>query len=198
MTKLRVFGLLSLLACLPWLGGMFVLGAIVAPTVFHTIPAPGSADAMTLVFRRFDRVAMGASVIVLVCEVGLATVTRGVRDAVRSFACIMMSALAIFEGTLLSPKIEALHVAGAIRGLGDLGLELNRTHHQAELLAKTELAFGLLYVVLLVWTLTASARQGSGTGVATTSSPARPEGAEREELDLHPDGGGGKLRRKQA
>jgi uncharacterized membrane protein len=193
MTKVRVLGLVALLACLPWLGGMIVLGAIVAPTVFHTIPAPGSADAMTLVFRRYDRVAMIASAIVLLCEVGLGTVTRTARDAVRSFACIVMSALAIYEGTMLSPKIEALHLAGAIRGLGDLGLEMDRTHHLAELLAKTELAFGLLYVVLLVWTLTSV-----GTTVANTSAQTRAEGTESSDPDAHPDSGGGKLRRRQA
>ena len=193
--RMRVLGLVSLLACVPWLGGMLILGAIVAPTVFHTVPAPGGADAMTLVFRRFDRVAIAASAIVLLCELGLATVTRTLRDAVRVFACIAMSALAIYEGTMLSPKIEALHVAGAIRGLGDLGLELDRTHHQAEVLAKTELAFGLLYLVLLVWTLTS---RSFGTPVARTLVPARAEGTAQADSDVHPDGGGGKLRRRQA
>ncbi len=193
MTKVRLLGLVALLACIPWLGGMIVLGAIVAPTVFHAIPAPGGADAMTLVFRRYDRIAVVASAIVLLCEVGLATITRTARDAARSFTCIVMSALAIYEGMMLSPKIEALHMAGAIRGLGDLGLELERTHHQAELLAKAELAFGLLYVVLLVWTLTSL-----GTTVATTPAPTSAEGAERTDPDVHPDSGGGKLRRRQA
>lgn len=193
MTRVRLFGLVALLACIPWLGGMVVLGAIVAPTVFHTIPAPGGADAMTLVFRRYDRIAIAASAIVLLCEAGLATVTRTARDAVRSFTCIVMSVLAIYEGTLLSPKIEALHLAGALRGLGDLGLELDRAHHQAELLGKSELAFGVLYIVLLVWTLT-----GLGMTVANTSAPTSAEGAERTDPDLHPDSGGGKIRRRQA
>ncbi len=193
MTKVRLLGLVALLACIPWLGGMVVLGAIVAPTVFHSIPPPGGADAMTLVFRRYDRIAVVASMIVLLCEVGLATITRTARDVARSFTCIVMSALAIYEGTMLSPKIEALHMAGALRGVGDLGLELERTHHQAELLAKAELAFGLLYVVLLVWTLTSL-----GTTVATTPAPTSAEGVERTDPDVHPDSGGGKLRRRQA
>ena len=192
MTRVRLLGLVALLACIPWLGGMIVLGAVVAPTVFHTIPAPGSADAMTLVFRRYDRIAIVSAAIVLLCEVGLATITRTARDAVRSFTCIVMSALAIYEGTMLSPKIEALHLAGAVRGLGELGLELDRTHHQAELLAKGELAFGLLYVALLVWTLT-----GVGTAVANTSA-SNADGADQTDPDLRPDSGGGKLRRRQA
>ena len=151
--RARILGAVSLLACLPWLGGLVVLGAVVAPAVFAIVPAPTSADAMTVVFRRFDRVAIVASAVVLLCEVGLATVTRTLRDAARSLAAIVMSALALYEATILSPQIEALHRAGAIRGLGDLGLELEHAHAIAELVAKTELAVGLGYVVLLVWTV---------------------------------------------
>jgi hypothetical protein len=177
--KLRLFSLVALLACLPWLGGLLVLGAVVAPTVFNIVPAPTSADAMTVVFRRFDRIAIAASAIVLLCEVGLATVTRTLRDALRSFSAITMSALAIYEGTMLSPKIEALHRAGAIRGLGELGLELEKSHATAELFAKTELAVGIAYVVLLVFTV-------AGTEVANPVVPSA-RSARRAQSDAGSD-----------
>jgi hypothetical protein len=185
--KLRILSLVALLACIPYLGGLIVLGAIVAPTVFGIVHAPDSADAMTVVFRRFDRIAIAACAIVLVCEVGLATTTRTLRDALRSLVAITMSAFAIYEGTILSPKIEALHRAGAIRGLGDLGLELERAHHSAEFVGKTELALGVVYVVLLVWTL-------SGTKVANVV-PASPT---RAKTDAESDQGGGNFRRDEA
>src|SRR5688572_13404979 len=57
-----------LLALALWLGGLVVLGAIVAPTVFRIVPAPTSADAMTVVFRRFDVIAIAAGVVALVSE----------------------------------------------------------------------------------------------------------------------------------
>lgn len=52
-----------------WAGGLLVLGAIVAPVVFHVVPAPTSADAMTVIFRRFDRVAMGCGAALALAEV---------------------------------------------------------------------------------------------------------------------------------
>ena len=51
----RIATAISTLAAAVWLGGILVLGAIVAPIVFHEVPAPTSADAMTHVFLRFDR-----------------------------------------------------------------------------------------------------------------------------------------------
>jgi uncharacterized membrane protein len=188
--KARIFSLVALLACIPWLGGLLVLGAIVAPTVFGIVHAPDSADAMTVVFRRFDRVAIAASAIVLVCEVGLATTTRTLRDAVRAFLAIAMSALAIYEGTMLSPQIEALHRAGATRGSGDLGLELERAHRAAEMVGKSELLFGVVYVVLLVFTIAAL----PGTKVANVVASS----ATRTRTDDESDQGGGNFRRDEA
>jgi hypothetical protein len=58
----------------------------------------------------------------------------------------LASALAIAEGVWLSPRIVALHRAGAIRGLGELGAALESTHQLAELCGKaqTVLLLGLL------------------------------------------------------
>ena len=57
--------IVTLLALSLWLGGMIVLGAVVAPIVFSVLPLPTSADAMTLVFRRFDAIAVTSAAIVL-------------------------------------------------------------------------------------------------------------------------------------
>ena len=54
----------SLLAAAMWLGGLVVLGALVAPIVFHEVTAPMSAAAMTHVFLRFDRVSLVALIVV--------------------------------------------------------------------------------------------------------------------------------------
>jgi hypothetical protein len=67
-------------------------------------------------------------------------------------------------------------------------MELERTHQLAEQLAKTELAFGLLYVVLLVWTLTKL-----GTTIATPLAQTRAEGIQQSDPDTQPADGGGKM-----
>ena len=59
----------TVLGAAMWLGGMLTLGAIVAPVVFTIVPAPTSADAMTVVFRRFDVVAVTCAALMLACEI---------------------------------------------------------------------------------------------------------------------------------
>jgi uncharacterized membrane protein len=145
-----VAAMVEALAIAVWLGGLLVLGAIVAPTVFRVVHAPLSADAMTLVFRRFDRVAMTAAAVALIAEVVLAT--RGGRvshlDLVRGLSVVVAGALAVLVGAHLSPTIEALHRGGAVRGFGETGLALERAHRLAEACGKGQL--GLLVVALLL------------------------------------------------
>ena len=126
----------AVLAAGVWLGGLLTLGAIVAPVVFHTIPAPLSADAMTVVFRRFDKVAMACAGIVLAAEAW--RVARGetkagllgggarmaTYDAARIAIAVFASAMAVWQAMALSPEIERLHLEGAIRGSGPLGVRL--------------------------------------------------------------------------
>jgi putative copper export protein len=49
--------IVQLLSIAVWAGGLLALGAIVAPIVFRTVPAPTSADAMSP--RRRSRHAVG-------------------------------------------------------------------------------------------------------------------------------------------
>lgn len=131
----------QLLALAVWAGGLLALGAVVAPIVFRVVPAPTSADAMTLVFRRFDVVAIVCATIALVAEAAFALrggkVSRA--DLARGLCLVLAAALAITIGTWLSPGISDLHRSGAIRGIGEPGLALERLHHLAEALAKAEI-----------------------------------------------------------
>jgi hypothetical protein len=143
----------ALLAICVWLGGLLALGAIAAPIVFAVAPFPQNADAMTLVFLRFDRVAMTCAAVVLASEAARAwmrraprTATRG--DAMRAAASALAAAAAVFEGTSVSPRIASLHAQGAIRGVGPLGAELARLHDTAELSGKAQVLLLALVVVL--------------------------------------------------
>ncbi len=138
----------ALLALAVWLGGLTTLGAVVAPLVFGIVPAPSSADAMTAVFVRFDSIAVSCAVVVLLVEGAHAVLRRPLlrRDLARGALGVGAAILAIVGATVVSPHIQRLHQDGAVRGLGPLGLELDRVHHTAESLAKTEL---LLLVAVL-------------------------------------------------
>lgn len=135
-----------------WIGGLLVLGAIVAPTVFGHVRAPDAADAMTLVFRRFDRVALVSAAVLLGCEVAFALTSRpiGRRDLVRAALVVGMSGLCIWQATVLSPRIESLHRAGVVRGEGELGVAFESAHKLAERSAKSQALLGFGYLVLLV------------------------------------------------
>jgi uncharacterized membrane protein len=151
----RALTALALASTALWVGGMLTLGAIVAPVVFGMVPSPTSADAMTVVFRRFDKVAIGCVVLILLTEVGQAIVRKPLLriDVARVVVAATGAVLVMWQAVAVSPKIEALHHAGAIRGLGELGLELEATHKLAELGGKAQAIAALLLIALHVWSL---------------------------------------------
>lgn len=153
----------SLIACALWAGGLVALGAIAAPVVFGMVPAPSSADAMTVVFRRFDKLAMLCAALLASGEfVRVRTSAKISRlDMARGFAALAAGVLAVIEGVYLSPKIEGLHLAGAIRGLNDLGRDLEAAHHLAELSGKGQLLFLFAFIVLSVYTMPTAVPPGA-------------------------------------
>jgi uncharacterized membrane protein len=155
MSRLRLsLVTVSLLAIALWIGGMVALGAIAAPVVFGTVPAPTSADAMTIVFRRFDKLAIACVVIVLVVEAALALTAKVTRvDVARGLLAAIACICVIVVGVFVSPRIEALHHGGAIRGLGPEGLELESFHRLAERLGTVELVIAALLVGLHVFAI---------------------------------------------
>ncbi len=170
--QLKVARAVTVLALALWLGGLVTLGALVAPAVFGIVPAPTSADAMTVVFRRFDRVALVCAALVALGEVLRANRAKSLTrlDLARSASALLAALLAGVEAGWLSPQIEELHHRGAIRGLGALGAELEHAHHLAELLAKSELVFLVVFAVL--FTLTPPL-EGEPTNVETKRNAGR-------------------------
>lgn len=146
----------SWLAASVWLGGIVVLGAIVAPIVFRVVHAPDSADAMTKVFLTFDKVAMAAATLIALTEAARSRLFAFARlDYARAASAFAACALAFVQGLSLSPRIADLHARGAIRGVGDLGLALEETHRWSERCGKTE---SLLLVAFLVLAAATSSR----------------------------------------
>jgi hypothetical protein len=164
----RVASSVSLLAVSVWLGGLVALGALAAPVVFHVVPYPSNADAMTIVFRRFDLVAMACGAALLTTEAvrPALRIRLGAVDHTRAALSVVAAALAVYEGTRVSPRIAELHAGGAIRGLGATGVELAHLHDIAEACGKTQLAVLAVIVVLHVVALSSRAggpSRGRGT-----------------------------------
>jgi uncharacterized membrane protein len=143
-----------------WLGGLLVLGVIVAPLVFRNVPAPYAADAMTLVFRRFDRFAVSFGIVILLCEALLARAANSTTASppsmvprLRVALGVAGAALATLQATVFSVRISELHERGAIRGFGEDGALLERFHRYAESAAKLESACVLGVLVLFALAL---------------------------------------------
>jgi len=143
-----------------WIGGKVALGAVAAPAVFGIVPAPWSGDAMTVVFRRFDGIALGCAVVVVACELVFVLGLRGrdrasakpavaPADGARVVCVLGAAACAAFVALSVSPRIEALHRMGALRGVGELGRELERAHHLAVRSGYVEIVALLAYLVLM-------------------------------------------------
>lgn len=149
----RIVTGIALCSLAMWLGGLVAMGALAAPAVFRIVPAPWSGDAMTVAFRRFDRVALACAAILAVGEITLAGLRRrGTRaDHLRLGSVLSMTALALASALFLSPRIEALHVGGAVRGLGPLGLELDRLHDWARRAGSTTILIGVALIFQYVW-----------------------------------------------
>ena len=156
----RAASTIALLAVAVWLGGLVALGAVVAPIVFSRVSFPSNADAMLLVFRRFDLVAMSCAAILLATEAARALVRPGwgLSDYSRAGVSALAASLAVFEGTHVSPRIAELHAAGAVRGLGAAGIELSQLHDWAEWCATAQL--GLLTAVIALQVLVVSSARG--------------------------------------
>jgi len=146
----------AVLALAIWIGGLVALGACAAPLVFKIVPAPVSGEAMGAVFRRFDLIAISSAIVVLACEAVRIWVREGsatTSERLRGLLAVTAAGAAIYGGVELSPSIVALHAAGAVRGLGENGVKLDRIHDLAEAVAKVEVAVGFFLLALHISTL---------------------------------------------
>lgn len=172
---------IAALAVSLWIFGLFVVGAIVAPVVFRGFAANDAANAMTVVFRRFDRVILACVAITLACEAASALASRPLTrlDTARGAVAIVLSSLGGYHALHLSPGIASLHAGGAIRGLGEGGLALEALHRQATTLATGQLVLGVAYIALLFFSASATVRRqptvSSGTTVALGPDDPSPE-----------------------
>ena len=153
----RIAATVAVLCAGSMFGGLVALGACAAPMVFALAPAPYSGNAMGAAFARWDRVAVGASAAVLVCEIARTWAARGrskqLVPRIRRFAGILAALCAVYIGTNLSPAINQLHADGVRRGDGEQGAQLDAIHKRAELVGKLEAVLALGLVVLHVFTL---------------------------------------------
>jgi hypothetical protein len=101
-------------AVLAWVGGHAALGAFAARIVFRDLPRALAAPTMTTIFRSFDRLIVGA-LLVLALATAMRTAALGFgRGAhiVAFGAALGLLVLGAFELAYVHPQIEAMFRAG--------------------------------------------------------------------------------------
>jgi hypothetical protein len=111
------------LALAVWLGGMVVLGAVVAPTTFRVLQASEPAAGRLLggavfaaVLARFHYVSYGAGALALLALAAMALLgPRPVAFAVRSTIVALMLLVALYSGFVVLSEVNAIQEE--VRGL---------------------------------------------------------------------------------
>ena len=104
------------LALAIWLGGMIVLGAVVAPATFHVLQAAEPTHGRLLggavlgaVLSRFHYVAYGAGTLTFLALAAMALLGPRPRDfAVRAFIIAMMLVIALYSGLAVVREINTI------------------------------------------------------------------------------------------
>ena len=104
------------LALVVWLGGMVLLGALVAPTTFEVLqasePVTGRAlagDLFGAILSRFHYVAYAAGAILLVTLAVMAVLgPRPASYAIRSAIIVVMLGVAVYSGFVVLRRVDAI------------------------------------------------------------------------------------------
>jgi quinol-cytochrome oxidoreductase complex cytochrome b subunit len=152
MSLLRYVSLLMLAI---WVGGLGVLAAIVAPSVFATLeaqdPANGAVAAGLVfggVFRRFQHVAWIIGVVLgLVLWARALIGPRPRRVGLRLWTLTAMVVMTLVGGFVIAPRIDAIRqrTSGPVRNLADSDptkIEFSRLHGASNALMLVTLALG--------------------------------------------------------
>lgn len=154
---------LALAALVVWLGGMMVLGLLVAPSTFGVLQtsAPDPAGGRMLagavfgeILRRFHLLAYACGGVLLVCLFMMKFIGPPPRAFVARAAIVaLMLALAVYSGVPLSREIAALQaqVSGPISALPQTDARrarFDRLHSLSTTLMTINMGLGL---VLLYW-----------------------------------------------
>jgi len=108
--------LVYVLALAVWLGGMTMLGAVVAPTIFQTLQAadPGSGRALAglafaAILTRFHLVAYGCGILLLVTLIAMALLgPRPKHFAIRCGIVAGMLLVSAYSGVVVLGEIDAI------------------------------------------------------------------------------------------
>jgi hypothetical protein len=151
----------ALLALVIWLGGMIMLGLLVAPSTFRVLqaadPVAGRVLAGSLfgdILRHFHLVAYGCGIVILVCLFAIKFLGPPPRAFIpRAAIVVVMLIIAVYSGYPVSREIAQIqsHLSGPVNALPETDprrVRFDRLHQMSTTLMTINMALGL---VLLFW-----------------------------------------------
>lgn len=110
------------LALILWLGGMAVLGAVVAPTIFQVLQASDpvngrvlAGEAFGAMIGRFHYVAYGSGALMLLTLAAMAALgPRPPRFAIRASIVVGMLGVALYSGLVVLERIDQVQEAADV------------------------------------------------------------------------------------
>ena len=158
MSVLRFAFLLTLAV---WIGGLLVLGGLVAPAVFEVLQAHDAVNGRVLagslfgdMLSRFEHWSWGLGGVLLgVLGQRAALTSPPRRMALPAALIVIMLGMTTYTGQVIAPRIDAIRtrVPGAVTALADTDprrVEFGRLHGLSAIL----MALTLLGGVIILWT----------------------------------------------
>ncbi len=151
---------LALAALVVWVGGMVILGLLVAPQTFRVLQAWNPADGRLLagalfgaILRQFHFVAYACGVVLLVCLFVMKFLGPPPAFVARVALVVLMLALALYSGVPVTRQLAHVQsqVSGPISQLPNEDprrVEFDRLHRTSTMLMTMNMGLGL---VLLFW-----------------------------------------------
>jgi uncharacterized membrane protein len=131
-----------------WIGGMVILGAVVAPTVFNSVkPVEMAGDAMSLVFHRFNGewvfVCIGLVVLGFIGK-WLTAPKQGMRMRIEAALVTVLVLSGMYIGAILGPRMQTLRqITMTDRSNGMAVAEFDHMHKRSVQLFSVNILLGL-------------------------------------------------------
>ena len=141
------------LALAVWLGGMVVLGAIVAPTTFQVLERAMAGDLFGTVLARFHYISYGAAGTLLLTLVAMRLLgPRPPAFAFRAVLVIIMLGVALYSGIFVSGSIDDIQTqAGGLPSLLPVGHALRVRFDQLHTLSTRLMIANIVGTLVLVY-----------------------------------------------
>ncbi|HUO84491.1 MAG TPA: DUF4149 domain-containing protein [Thermoanaerobaculia bacterium] len=141
-----------------WIGGIVVLGALVAPRLFSTLERPQAGEIFGSVLRRFARLRLVAIMTViaaagvksLVWELSPASGGGTIWILIRWGLIAWLTLTVVYEIVMLEPAMRASHAGSRAGGTGEAAARerFSRLHVRSERLMKVSLLAALAALFL--------------------------------------------------